>query len=123
MAKELTMKVQVVDGVPEVTPATVFETLKDMQAAEGGREAVRLIDVRTAEEFGGELGHIEGAELVTLGPELQRWIDEGDRSQTVVFICRVGGRSAQATMYAQAQGYTRAMNLQGGMMRWRGEGL
>lgn len=33
---------------------------------------VILVDVRMPDEYVGELGHIEGTRLMTLGPELQR---------------------------------------------------
>lgn len=96
------------DGLPETHPQAVHAAL--------GR--VRLIDVRSKDEFNGELGHIAGAELVTLGPELLRLLDSGDRNQEIVFVCRSGGRSGQATAESLKRGYNNSINMIGGMLKW-----
>lgn len=103
-------------SVPEITPENLREA---MQSKEWKSSGVRVIDVRRPDEYTGELGHIEGAELITLGPELQAAIDKGDPTQQVVFVCRSGGRSGQATEYALSRGYKRAANMTGGMLRWQ----
>ena len=77
-----------------------------------------MIDVRRPEEFNNELGHISGAELITLGPDLTRYLDQGDRSQEIVFVCRSGGRSGQATLESQRLGYKYTSNMLGGMTQW-----
>lgn len=82
-----------------------------------------LIDVRRPDEYNGELGHIEGATLVTLGPELENKLNEWDKDKTYVFICRSGGRSGQATAYAQSIGYKKVYNMMGGMLEWNRLGL
>lgn len=104
---------QNVDGIPEVSPDDVFA---HREAAKSGR--VLLIDVRRPEEFNNELGHVEGATLVTLGPELTAFLESGDRAQEIVFICRSGGRSGTATGESQRLGYTKTINMTGGMLRW-----
>ncbi|MCB9073174.1 MAG: MBL fold metallo-hydrolase [Bdellovibrionaceae bacterium] len=96
------------DGVPEVSAANVQKVL--------GR--VRLIDVRRPEEFNAELGHIEGAELVTLGEPLMRFLEHSDRDEEIVFVCRSGGRSGQATMQSLQMGYKHTANMVGGMLYW-----
>lgn len=96
------------DGIPEVSVETVLQT--------GGK--VRLIDVRNPDEFTGELGHIEGAELVTLGPDLLKFLETADRSQEIIFVCRSGGRSGQATAASLSMGYKFTANMIGGMLRW-----
>ncbi len=109
-------EIEMINGVPEVKPE-IFQKISG---------SVRLIDVRSSEEFIGELGHIKDAELVTLGPDLQAFLDEGAASnlaanlkeQTIIFVCRSGARSAQATMYSRQLGYEKVYNLQGGMLRW-----
>lgn len=106
------LETQMVDGVPEIHPRKV-------PALKG----VRLIDVRRPDEFDAELGHVAGAELVTLGPDLQKFIDEAPKDRPVVFICRSGGRSARATMAALAAGLKDVANMTGGMMLWNSEGL
>lgn len=99
---------QVVDGIPEVTCEEVLRAI--------GK--VRIIDVRRPDEFNNELGHVEGAELVTLGAELTQFLEKGDRNQLVVFTCRSGGRSGQATAESIRLGYKNTMNMVGGMLRW-----
>ncbi len=99
---------QIVDGIPEVSPEQV-------RATQG---KVRLIDVRRADEFVGELGHIAGAELITQGDALNQFLTEGDRNQEIVFVCRSGGRSGTATSQSLNLGYKNTANMVGGMIKW-----
>lgn len=103
------------NGLPEITPEDLSSAMKK---SDWKSQGFRLIDVRRPDEYTGELGHIEGAELVTLGEDLQKLIDTGSPNQPLVFICRVGGRSGQATEYARQKGYTSVFNMRGGMLRW-----
>lgn len=102
------MHPQIVDGIPEVTCEDVLANL--------GK--VRIIDVRRPEEYNNELGHIAGTELVTLGPDLTNFLEKGDRSQEIIFVCRSGGRSGQATAESIKLGYKSTINMIGGMIRW-----
>lgn len=78
----------------------------------------KVIDVRRDDEFTGELGHIEGAELKTLGPDLLDYLDNEERDVQIVFVCRSGGRSGQATQMAQQMGFINVSNMIGGMIEW-----
>jgi rhodanese-related sulfurtransferase len=78
---------------------------------------VVLIDVRQPDEFTGELGHIDHARLIPLAG-LPEQIDQLSPDQTIVFVCRSGGRSARATAFALEYGLTAVYNLKGGMLRW-----
>ena len=80
-------------------------------------DQVVLIDVRQPEEFHGELGHIPGAKLVVLDTLTEHW-NEIPKDQTVVFVCRSGGRSARAAALAIGAGYQNIFNLKGGMILW-----
>lgn len=104
---------QMVDGIPEVS---VEDVQAKISTAVAGK--IRLIDVRRPEEFNGEYGHIAGAELITLGPDLTAFLETGDRSEEIVFVCRSGGRSGQATAESQRLGYRFTVNMTGGMIRW-----
>jgi rhodanese-related sulfurtransferase len=84
---------------------------------------VRLIDVRRPEEFNAELGHIEGARLITLGKDLTTFLEGGDREEGIVFVCRSGGRSRTATSESIKFGYKRTVNMMGGMIQWNEERL
>jgi rhodanese-related sulfurtransferase len=77
-----------------------------------------LIDVRRPEEFTGELGHIEGSKLVTLGPDLENYLQVTPRETKILFICRSGARSAHSTLYAQSIGFKNVFNMEGGMIYW-----
>lgn len=77
---------------------------------------VRLVDVRTPGEF--YEGHIPGAELIPLGPEVFQFLGNGDRNQEIVFVCRSGNRSGQVTQLAIQWGYKYVVNLEGGMIDW-----
>ena len=77
-----------------------------------------LIDVRRPDEYSGELGHINGAKLVTLGPELEAYLAAGNKDEKILFICRSGMRSANATLSAIQLGYKNVFNMEGGMLLW-----
>jgi len=102
------LRVSTVDGVREVLPAQVQENLT----------RVEIVDVRTREEFNGELGHIEGAKLISLGQELENFLEQADKGKEIVFVCRSGGRSGHATRISQDMGFTKTMNMKGGMIAW-----
>jgi rhodanese-related sulfurtransferase len=107
-------------GIPEIKPSELRALILSPNWASA---KVRLLDVRMPNEFTGELGHVADSELVTLGPDLQQLLDNGDRKNPIVFICRSGARSAQATGYAVDIGYENVANLSGGMIRWNEDGL
>ena len=108
-----TLRAQVVDGVPEITVEDVYAHAADVKT-----KKVRLIDVRRPDEFNNELGHVEGAELITLGPDLTAFLEKGDRTEEIVFLCRSGGRSGAATAESIKLGYKFTINMAGGMLRW-----
>ncbi len=91
-------------------------SLENLSAA--GSANSLLIDVRRPDEFVGELGHIAGAHLITLGPDLEKFLDTYDRSEPIVFVCRSGQRSMQAAQLAVQKGFESVGNLVGGMLRW-----
>ncbi|MFN9067223.1 MAG: rhodanese-like domain-containing protein, partial [Bdellovibrionales bacterium] len=108
-----TLHPQIVDGVPEITVEDLFKHMNDVKT-----KKIRLIDVRRPDEFNNELGHIDGSELVTLGPELTQFLQSGDRSEEIIFICRSGGRSGTAALESIKLGYKFTINMAGGMLRW-----
>lgn len=84
----------------------------------GHEDKYVLIDVREPHELIGPEGHIEGAILATLGPDLDRFLESADPSKEYVFICRSGYRSAKACEVAYAYGITKAYNLKEGIIAW-----
>lgn len=110
---EPALKAHLVNGVPEVNSDEVLNHLPHVVA-----KKMRLIDVRRPDEFNAEYGHIQGAELVTLGPDLMNFLEKGDRNQEIVFICRSGSRSETATVESLKLGYKNTKNMVGGMIDW-----
>ena len=78
-----------------------------------------IVDVREPREH--EQAHVEGTIDIPLG-ELVTRVDEVPRDTTVYVLCHVGGRSAQATQYLEAQGFD-AVNIDGGIVEWYRAGL
>ncbi|WP_413232700.1 rhodanese-like domain-containing protein [Mycolicibacterium sp. 050158] len=76
----------------------------------------RLLDVREDDEW--LAGHAPAAEHRPLG-----LVDPADyaTSDTIVLVCRSGGRSAKAAAALQSAGLT-VVNLEGGMTAWAREG-
>ena len=64
---------------------------------------------------------IDGARHIPLGALVER-LDEVPRDRTVYVMCHVGGRSAQATQYLEANGVD-AVNITGGIVGWYRAGL
>lgn len=98
-------------GVYDIPPQDVLD------AANSGNSSVRLIDVREVSEYHGELGHAPKSELLVLST-LPEKIQNLDKDQTIIFICRSGGRSAQAAAFAKQHGFTDVYNMLGGMLFW-----
>lgn len=80
-------------------------------------EGLGVLDVR--EEVEWAHGHIEGAVHIPL-MDLPTRLEEVPDARTLV-VCKVGGRSAKAAAYLQAQGRD-AVNLDGGMLEWEAAG-
>ena len=78
---------------------------------------VFLIDVREPEEFNGELGHVEGAELISAG-SLASAASDWDRERVMVLVCRSGRRSGIAAKSLASMGFAHVANLAGGMIAW-----
>ncbi len=101
-----------VPGVMDISPEDLMNH----------KDNVLMVDVRRPDEFEGELGHIPGAQHLVLDQLPQR-ISELDSTKTIVFVCRSGGRSGQATQFAQQNGFKSVFNLKGGMLLWNEKNL
>lgn len=83
-----------------------------------------IVDVRQADEWSGELGHIPGSrwiplrELASRAEEIADW-----KTREVVCVCRAGVRSTTAAATLTGLGFERVWNLRGGMLDWQEEGL
>jgi sulfur-carrier protein adenylyltransferase/sulfurtransferase len=94
----------------------------DVKTLAAALDSARRVDVREPSEFDGILGHIAGTELVplrTVEEAAARWPHDAE----LVVVCRSGGRSAKAAAQLARRGFTRVMNLSGGMLAWNEAGL
>ena len=95
----------------------------------GPIEAVRLLnqgavllDVRSQAEF--DSGHILDArhvpqdQLASSGETLKKFKDK-----VVIACCESGMRSGASVRVLQSQGFTKVVNLKGGLQAWRAENL
>lgn len=83
-----------------------------------------LVDVRSAEEFTGDLGHVPGAINIPLAA-LPAQMDslQQRRGGAITVICRTDKRSAAAQKSMQAAGLSGVRALRGGMERWNALGF
>jgi rhodanese-related sulfurtransferase len=95
--------------VRDLSPTTLRAHLTDTA------EPPLLLDVREPWEFG--ICHIEGSELVPMG-QIPAALDSLDRNREIVVICHHGIRSRQVAMYLEYQGFSRVINLAGGVDAW-----
>lgn len=102
-----TMESSRMDQSEEISPKAVAELMKT--------SAVKLIDVRTPEEFG--IARIGGSVLVdqALAQEIvQTW----PKDTPIVTMCHHGKRSLDALAYLWGQGFTNVKSMAGGIERW-----
>lgn len=82
-----------------------------------------VLDVRSADEYGRD-GHIAGSRLMPLNTLPQRASElPRDQTQIIICVCRSGARSQIACETLAAQGFTNVLNMSGGMIMWRMNGL
>jgi len=86
-------------------------------------EDILVLDVRSAKEFGGELGHIPGARNLPV-EELARRLDElADRMERpIAIVCRTEKRSHQAARLLARHGFADVHVVAGGMVQWQAMG-
>ncbi len=77
-----------------------------------------LLDVREPDEW--TAGHAPEALHIPLG-QLRSRAGEVPADRNVYVVCRSGGRSAQATSFLNAEGWS-AINVDGGMRGWAAAG-
>jgi rhodanese-related sulfurtransferase len=82
--------------------------------------AAVLIDVREPDEW--RQGHAPGATHIPLA-QLSARLSALPRDRDILLICRSGNRSSVAQDLFTRAGFTRAINVQGGMIAWQRHGL
>jgi len=78
-----------------------------------------VLDVRTTQEYNGELGHVDNSILIPVQELVQR-IDELDeyRDREVAVICRTDNRSRAAASMLKEAGFQNVVFVRGGMVDW-----
>ena len=94
--------------------ATEISAVELKQRLDRG-DKLRIIDVREPNEY--QINRIAGSELIPLG-EVPRRYAELDPLEEIVVQCKMGGRSAKAADYLRSVGFTRVLNLRGGILDW-----
>jgi adenylyltransferase/sulfurtransferase len=94
--------------VPEIT-------VEDLKGRLDRGEKFVLLDVREPYEW--DIARIPGAKLLPLG-ELPSRMSELDSADEIVIHCKVGGRSATAVRHLQKAGFSKLLNVAGGILAW-----
>ncbi len=74
-----------------------------------------LLDVREPWEHG--ICRIDGSHLIPMR-YIPDSLQELDPERETVVICHHGIRSRQVALYLELQGFTRVINMEGGVMAW-----
>ncbi len=107
----------VVPAAPEpvaVNHATEITSLELKQRMDRG-DTLKIVDVREPNEY--QINRIPGSELIPLGDIPKRY-DELGKGDEIVVHCKMGGRSAKAADFLRSVGFTRVLNLKGGILDW-----
>ncbi len=104
-------------------PAHMLSAAELKQRLDKG-EDILVIDVRSSDEYVGDLGHIGGSRNITI-EDLPRYLDELKAYQQypIVIVCRTDRRSMKAAQMLTKAGFSDVTVLQGGMVRWNRIGL
>lgn len=92
----------------QITPKAVKEMIDAGQP-------LMILDIR--EDWELATANLPGAVHITMDM-LPESLDQIPKDQDVVVVCHHGGRSTQVAFWLSTQGYTRVMNLVGGIDRW-----
>jgi rhodanese-related sulfurtransferase len=105
----------------------VYEISRARNAGQavGPLDAVRLLnqgalllDVRSRAEFVIDARHLPQEDVAGSVESLKKY-----REKVVITCCETGTRSSAAARVLKAQGFTKVVNLRGGLAAWRGENL
>jgi len=102
-------------------PTLGIEQLKEELDA---GEDLLVLDVRSAQDFFGEEGHIPGAQNISL-EDLPRRVPEieAHRGRPIAIVCRTDKRSASAAQLLSAKGFSAVRVARGGMTEWKQAGF
>ena len=107
----------VVAAAPEpvaVNNATEITAVELKQRLDRG-DTVKIVDVREPNEY--QINRIPGSQLIPLGDIPKRYA-ELNKGDEIVVQCKSGARSAKAADFLRSVGFTRVLNLKGGILDW-----
>ena len=100
----------------------MIENITPQDALAKANTGITFIDVREPYETD-ELGYkVETLKLMPLS-DFQNQLDSLSKEDELIFACKSGGRSMQVCEFLASQGFTKLYNVDGGIMRWKLEGL
>ena len=107
----------VVPAAPEpVTASSATEiTAVELKRRLDRGDALTIVDVREVNEY--QINRLEGSLLMPLGDVPKRYTELNPKHEIVV-QCKMGGRSAKAADFLRSVGFTRVLNLKGGILDW-----
>jgi molybdopterin/thiamine biosynthesis adenylyltransferase/rhodanese-related sulfurtransferase/molybdopterin converting factor small subunit len=97
-----------------VNSATEITSVELKQRLDRG-DALKIVDVREPNEY--QINRIAGSTLIPLGDIPKRYT-ELDPNEEIVVQCKMGGRSAKAADFLRSVGFTKVLNLKGGILDW-----
>jgi uncharacterized membrane protein YdjX (TVP38/TMEM64 family) len=96
----------------------------ELQQRLRGEAPPLVLDVRSAEEFSGELGHIPGAVNIPLDQLATRRSElSGFQERPVAIVCRTDVRSAKAARLLAGQGFANVQVVRQGITAWNAAGF
>ncbi len=97
----------------EVSPAKALAMIQ---------KGALLVDVREPNEVSKKSFDVSNITLIPLR-ELKNRFQEIPVDRQVIIACHAGNRSLMATRFLMSNGYSKALNMQQGIVRWEKEGL
>jgi len=90
-------------------------TSTELKARMDRGDSLKIVDVREPNEY--QINRIPGSQLIPLG-DIPRRYEELNRNDEIVVQCKSGVRSGKAADFLRSVGFTRVLNLKGGILDW-----
>lgn len=85
-------------------------------------DGIVVIDVREADEYCSDTGHIRGAlNYPWTSGVFKARVEEFKPDEPILLVCRSGNRSNQAAKFLDSKGFSLVYDMVGGMKAWQGE--
>jgi molybdopterin/thiamine biosynthesis adenylyltransferase/rhodanese-related sulfurtransferase/molybdopterin converting factor small subunit len=97
-----------------VNHATEITSVELKQRLDRG-DRLKIVDVREPNEY--QINRIPGSQLIPLGDIPKRY-EELNKGDEIVVQCKSGVRSGKAADFLRSVGFTRVLNLKGGILDW-----